>query len=178
MKRLALVLLVTPLALLAAASAAGWLIPNSHVAASSIVVPAAPHAVWPVIREIGSYPEWWDFAHTAERVPGTEERWVLYGSEGDRLPFTVEHDDTGRSMVTRIDDEGLPFGGSWSYHLEPAGDSTRVTVVEDGVIWNPLLRVAARLIVGYHGTLDSYLSALAKRFGVLRPVVAHVEPPA
>lgn len=176
MKRLALALLVTPVALLAAATATGWLIPNTHVAASSIVIPAAPQLVWTAIREIGSYPEWWDFAHTAERVPATEERWVLYGSEGDRLPFTVERDDPGRLLVTRIDDEDLPFGGSWSYHLEAAGDSTRVTVVEDGVISNPLLRVAARLIVGYHSTLDSYLSALAIRFGAERPTVAHVEP--
>ncbi len=172
-----LAVLVIPVVLLALTAAVGAFLPREHVAASMVVVPAERDQVWQAVRSVGAYHEWWDFVAETEAVfgEGAEERWVLYGTSGDLLPLVVESETAGELMVTRIVDEGMPFGGTWTYQLESAGPGTTVvTVVERGVIHNPLLRVAARWLVGYHGTMDGYLTALAKRFGSRQPEVTHL----
>ena len=40
-----------------------------------------------------------------------------------------------------------------------------MTVTEQGWVANPLFRFLSRVVFGHYGTLDSYLTALGKRFG-------------
>ena len=40
-----------------------------------------------------------------------------------------------------------------------------VTITEEGRIGNPLFRFMARFVFGYSGTIESYLRALAARYG-------------
>ena len=54
--------------------------------------------------------------------------------------------------------------GDWEVKNEQDG-GTLVTVTEDGEIYNPFFRVMSKLIFGYHRTQESYLSALAQKFG-------------
>jgi hypothetical protein len=68
-------------------------------------------------------------------------------------------------MVTRIADQGLPFGGRWTYELAPSNAGTRVVITEDGEIYNPIFRFMARFVFGYAGTLETYLSQLQARMG-------------
>lgn len=56
-------------------------------------------------------------------------------------------------------------GGSWIYEIAPADGGSRVSVTERGWIANPIFRFMARVVFGYHGTLDSYLKALGRKFG-------------
>ncbi|HZD05714.1 MAG TPA: hypothetical protein VE173_12380, partial [Longimicrobiales bacterium] len=68
-----------------------------------------------------------------------------------------------------IADEGLPFGGTWTYVLEPDAGGTRVTLTEDGEIYNPFFRFMARFVFGYDGTMRSYLDGLEARMGGAQP---------
>jgi hypothetical protein len=68
-------------------------------------------------------------------------------------------------FVTRIVDEGLPYGGTWAHALEGEGNSIRVTITEYGEVYNPIFRFISKYIMGPNGTMDGYLTALAKRFG-------------
>ena len=69
-----------------------------------------------------------------------------------------------RPFVARIADPDLPFGGTWTYEIAPAAGGSRVKKTEDGEIYKPQFRFVARFILGYEGTIASYLAALEKRF--------------
>jgi hypothetical protein len=62
-------------------------------------------------------------------------------------------------------DDGLPFGGTWTRELAPAGGGTRLTITEDGFIRNPIFRVMSRLFFPSTGTINGYLRALATELG-------------
>ena len=82
-----------------------------------------------------------------------------------------------RHLVTRIADDGLPFGGRWEYRIEPDGaGGSNVTITEHGSVYNPLFRFVSRYIMGHTATIESYLRALGKRFGSEpAPVVVTLE---
>ncbi len=57
--------------------------------------------------------------------------------------------------------EGLPFGGTWTYELAPAGPTaTRLTITEDGEVYSPIFRLVGRFFLGYDATLERYRDAL------------------
>jgi len=82
------------------------------------------------------------------------------------LTLVVAVEVPPQRLITQIDaPRGAPFGGFWVYELTPSGGGTRVTVTEQGWVANPLFRFLSRVVFGHYGTLDSYLTALGKRFG-------------
>jgi hypothetical protein len=89
--------------------------------------------------------------------------WIEEGRSG-KMTFVVESSDPPRRLVTRIADPKLPFGGTWTYDITPSNGGSRLTITEDGEIYNPLFRFVARFILGYDGTIGSYLGALGKMF--------------
>lgn len=68
-----------------------------------------------------------------------------------------------RRLVTRVADPELPYGGTWTFELEPDGSGTRLTITERGQIHNPIFRVIARFVFGYAATMETYLDALEPR---------------
>lgn len=68
-------------------------------------------------------------------------------------------------LVANIADKGLPFGGSWDYKLEPEGSGTRITITENGEVYNPLFRFVSRYMMGHTATIDKYLKSLSARLG-------------
>jgi len=107
-------------------------------------------------------PEWRPGVDAVERL---EDRDGLphYEESGrfGTLGYTVEFPEPGRKMVTRIVGKG-DFGGTWTYVLEPDGDGSRLTVIEDGEIYNPVFRVLTRYVFGYDVTLRDYLNAVER----------------
>jgi hypothetical protein len=63
--------------------------------------------------------------------------------------------------VTRIADERLPFGGTWTWELEPNDGGTRLSITADGFVRPALFRVMARFVFGYHATMNAYLEPCA-----------------
>ena len=90
------------------------------------------------------------------------------------MPLEVLESDPPRKMVTRIADPNLPFGGTWTYQIEETSKGSRITITENGEIYNPIFRTVARFFMGYHATMDGYLKALGEKFGeTVEPV--HVD---
>jgi MFS family permease len=147
--------------------AAGMFLPREHLAASSARIEQPVDSVWSVVRDLGGYAGWWPNLRSVERDADTTggEVWVQRDQRDQRLPIEVVASEAPRLLVTRIADQRLPFGGTWTYELTQVNGVCIVTITEDGEIFNPLFRVVARLFVGYHGTIDSYLEALGERFG-------------
>ncbi len=69
------------------------------------------------------------------------------------ITFEVVESVPPRRLVRRIADKNLPFGGSWTYEVEPVAGGAALRITENGEVYNP-----AR-------TMDQTLQALAKKFG-------------
>ena len=166
MKRKLTLVLGTVAILVGATWFIGLMLPVAHVAESRITVAQPIDTVWRVVRDLASYQTWWSHSEGMEPAPGEGETWVQVDAHGDRIPLAVVLVHPPTRLITRIIDEGLPFGGTWTYSLAATGESeTTVTLTEDGRVYSPIFRFVGWVIIGHHGTMDSYLTDLARHFG-------------
>ena len=144
----------------------GYMLPQSHVATRERTYPAAPDAVFSAITTPTSYPEWRSGVKKVEMLPAVDgkTRFKESGSDGD-ITFVIDEAVPAKRVVSRIADKELPFGGSWTYELTPAaeGRGTRLSITENGEVYNPLFRFMSRFIFGHEGTIKGYLAALETR---------------
>lgn len=152
--------------LVAGAYLVGTALPLRHRATVSEVVRAPPEQVWAAVTTVDSFPRWRRGVESVERLPERNGRpvWV---ERSRTAPMTMEavELDPPRRLVTRIADEELPFGGTWTFELEPEGPDTRVTLTENGEIRNPLFRFMSRFVFGYEHTMRNYLEDLEGHLG-------------
>ena len=153
-------------ALLLALAVVGTRLPRRHVAASAIEIARPPAEVWAAVADFAGWTAWAPGVKAMERLPdrGGREVW-RFSSGHHRIATEVIERTPPRRLVTRIADDDLPFGGSWTWELADAPTGTLVTVTEDGEIRNALFRSLARFVFGRHGTQEKYLRSLAKRLG-------------
>lgn len=143
--------------------AGGALLPRDHVATGSIKVASAPLEIWQTIRNVGNHPSWRKGVTRVEILEGdplAPTTWIEYRGR-DQLKLHLEAADAPRRCVTRIADENLPFGGTWTIELTEENGQTRVRVTEHGFVKLPPFRVIARFLIGYSRTLQDYLRELA-----------------
>jgi uncharacterized protein YndB with AHSA1/START domain len=152
--------------LVATVYAVGLLLPKSHVASASARYAATPQQVWAVLTDPSAFPQWRPGLARVELLPDVngQRGWREYGSD-EPVSYRVVESDAPRRLVARIADENLPYGGTWTYDVAPAGSGTRLTITERGEIYNPVFRFVARFIIGYTGTMTAVLRALGARFG-------------
>ena len=145
----------------------GAALPRDHVAAMAARIPAAPESVWAALTTPAGFPAWRSDVQRVELLSATATgpSWREHGRNG-AITYVIESAEPPRRLVSRIADRGLPFGGSWEYRIEPEGaTASRVTIVERGAVYNPIFRFVSRFIIGHTKTIETYLRALAKRFG-------------
>jgi hypothetical protein len=128
--------IVGSLALIVAIAAlAGAMLPQKHTASRTARVALAPAALYPILVQMAQ----------ASTDP----------------PVRVERQEPPSLLVTRISDPNLPFGGSWTYRLEPAGaGASDLTITEDGEVYNVIFRFVSRFIMGHHATMDAFIRDL------------------
>jgi uncharacterized protein YndB with AHSA1/START domain len=141
----------------------GVFLPIRHTVTLEREIAAAPEEVWEVITGVEEYAEWRPGVEHAESIEpiGGWPAWREEGPEGT-LTFAVAAVEPQRRWVTEIVDEGLPFGGRWTYVLEPTDGGTDLTITEDGFVISPLYRFVS-FFTGYEGTAQAYLDALEAR---------------
>ncbi len=146
--------------------AAVWLIglglPQDHSATVSRDLPASIGVVWERITDPEDMPRWRPDVNAVEVLESRNDglpRWRERGSRG-AMTLQATRVEPLDLIVLQIADEGLPFGGTWTYRLEPTASGTRLTITEDGEIYNPIFRFVSRFVLGYEGTMTRYLDAL------------------
>jgi len=143
----------------------GRRVPEGHVASCSARFGRPPEELWQLVSDFEGWPSWNRWIRSAKRREDPDrEVWVLRTRQGP-LPSEVVTREAPRLLVTRVADDKLPFGGTWTWRIEPDGGGCRVTVTEDGVIKNPLFRFLGAKVFGYHGTMRAFLTALGQRLG-------------
>lgn len=146
----------------------GAFLPRDHVAASSVELRQSPDSVWRTMRDLASLATWWPDMQESRRVEDSAGRevWSQKMKNGFVMRGIVTESMPPTRFVTTIDAApGAPFGGSWTYEIEPAGGGSRVTVTERGWVANPIFRFMSRFIFGYHRSQDAYLTALGRKVG-------------
>jgi uncharacterized protein YndB with AHSA1/START domain len=145
--------------------AVGLMLPREHRATTTTIIRAPVDSVWKTIADVQTHAQWRDGVERVEIVSAGEPmRWREITDQGAMTLERVEASPP-RRMVSRIADEDLPFGGTWTYELEPVDTGTQVRITEDGFVSNPIFRFMSRFVFGHHATQASYLRSLGRRFG-------------
>jgi uncharacterized protein YndB with AHSA1/START domain len=141
----------------------GWMLPVSHVASRSASLNATPETVWRTITDVDAFPTWRSGVRKVERLPDRNghQVWAEDGTTG-RITLAVERSEPPHTLVTRIADPDLPFGGTWTYRITPTANGCTLTITENGEIYNPVFRAMARFVFGYESTMAAYLDGLKK----------------
>ena len=147
----------------------GALLPKSHTAARTARFDQKPENVWQTITDHANEPSWRGDIRKKERLADRNGHpvWRETRGRGDVMTFETMVFEPPRTMVGRIADDNLPFGGTWTYEIKPVdgGNACTLTITEDGEIYHPIFRFVARFLMGYRATMTGYLTALSKKFG-------------
>jgi uncharacterized protein YndB with AHSA1/START domain len=159
-----LIILAVIVALVVVIVAIGFLLPVKHVATRSARFDKPAEKVFLALTEVEKFPEWRPSVERVEVLPpnGTHPRFREIGSDGTIL-FETDSVIPNQRLVNRIADPSLPFGGRWIYDLTSEGGLTRLTITEEGEVYNPVFRFVSRFIMGHTRTIDRFLSDLQTR---------------
>jgi hypothetical protein len=152
--------------LVALLATVGAFVPRRHVATCAVRLRAKPQEAWDVVSDFAAWPSWAPDVRAMDRLPDRDGRaaWRMSSRQGAIATEVLVWTPPER-IVTRICDDSLPFGGSWSWEIEATPEGSRVAITEDGEIKNLVFRAMARFLFGYHATQDKFLRALAARLG-------------
>ncbi|MBA2687713.1 MAG: SRPBCC family protein [Gemmatimonadaceae bacterium] len=144
----------------------GLALPSAHTAKTRATLKASPQHAWEAITNVGAFPTWRSDVKSVEVFPPAAGRrtWREDGSNGKISYQEVEAAAPSRFKV-RLTDDSLPFGGTWTYDIQPAATGTQLTITEDGIVRNPIFRFVSRFVFGHYKTQETYLRDLAKKFG-------------
>ncbi len=150
--------------LVALAAVTGALLPRKHSATRKARYRVSPEALYAVIA---GPPDW----RTGVKSFGVladqdgRRRWWEEDIHRQKVTFELVEERFPSRLAVRIADQGLPFGGTWSFDIEPlAGGGSELRIREDGEIHNVIFRFMARFFFGYTASIETYLSDLAAKF--------------
>jgi Polyketide cyclase / dehydrase and lipid transport len=141
-------------------------LPAQHTASKSIRLKKKPADVYALVFDFASASSWRPDVKNVEMLDNIDGR-IRYreNSSHGAVTYEVAENVSGEKIVTRIVDLDLGYSGSWTYQFEAIPEGTRMRITEDGTVSNLLFRFMARYVFGYTSTMESYLKAVAKRFG-------------
>ncbi len=140
--------------------------PVKHTVTRSIVLKQKPDVVFAAIDDAEAYPTWSSMITKVERMgeregrPATKQTLKI----GMTVIVTTLEREPATRLVTRMEKEGGPVWGTWTYELRPEGEGCRVTITEEGEMKNPLFRGLAGLR-GVDASIKCQLGDLGRKFG-------------
>jgi len=144
----------------------GALMPKGHTASRTAVINKAPEVLWQTMTDCAAFPQWRTDIRSVEVLPDRDGHkvWREDGKNGEMTLEAIEASPPSR-LVLRIADPDLPFGGTWTYELQASGAGTRVTITEDGEVYNPIFRFIGRIFFSPTASIETYLKAVGKKYG-------------
>jgi uncharacterized protein YndB with AHSA1/START domain len=141
----------------------GYALPVKHVAARQAHLRQSPDRVFGLITNVNDFPAWRPSVTRVEVLPPNNgrTRFKEIGSDGSIL-FETDSVVAGKRLVNRIADPSLPFGGRWVYEIAPDADGAKLTITEEGQVYNPVYRFVSRFIMGHTRTIDRYIADLQR----------------
>lgn len=130
-----------------------WLLISGGVLAALVVVMIVIGAMLPVAHVASGSAQ---FAKAPPQLFAAMEK--LTAEQLD-VPFDVVERQEPARLVTRIR-PGQAFGGTWTYEIVPDGAGSKLTITENGEVYNPLFRFLSRYAFGHTATIDGFLKKL------------------
>lgn len=139
--------------------------PAGHVASARASYARGPDEVFAAISGHGEQTKWRADLKSLEMLPAQGGKTVFREVTGfGPVTFIVDESVPPKRYVTRILDESLPYGGKWTFELEPKGAGTQLTITEAGEIKSFVFR-ALSVFFSKTATIEGYLAGLGKHFG-------------
>ncbi|HEX4562597.1 MAG TPA: SRPBCC family protein [Gemmatimonadales bacterium] len=163
--RIALVVVGVLVGLVGLVAIIGALLPVKHQVTREATFKASADKLFVLISSPMDFPKWRTGVKSVELLPtgGGPPKWTEISTDG-AITFAVTQSIPGVELVTTIADKSLPFGGSWTYVLAPAGpDSTTLRITENGEVYNVIFRFMSRFVFGQAATIERYLKDVQKR---------------
>jgi hypothetical protein len=165
MLRWTLGIIIGLIAIVGLAWIVGLMLPKGHRASRTIALAASPETVFAAITDFKRYPDWRSDVKTIEVEGSGQGALVREENKNGTIPYRIEALVPPSRLVMRIADPKLPFGGTWTYELQAAGNGTSLTLTEDGEVYNPIFRVMQKLFFSPFKTIDTFLDSLKRRVG-------------
>jgi len=143
------------------ATLAGCLLPRDHVARMTIDLHSPRERVWALISDVSGTARWRHDVTQITIAAGSPVRFTETSAHGD-TPYEIVSQAPPRRQVIRVVDQGRPFGGTWTWAIEPHEGGSRLTITEAGFVKNPFFRVMAKLFFKPTATMERYLRDLAR----------------
>ena len=140
----------------------GAMLPKGHSASRTARVNLPPDALYSLLTDVARYQSWRPDVKSLQRLPDKNgmPAWIEE-SNGTKIPMRFERMERPALLVGRIDTDDLPFGGTWTYRIVPAGATTSdLTITEDGEVKNPIFRFMSKFVFGHYATIDAFLAHL------------------
>jgi hypothetical protein len=147
----------------------GYSLPKAHSVSRSATVAMPPEALYALLVDVDRYQSWRPAVKSLQRHPDRDGKpaWTEEVS-GMKIPLYFERAEPTSLLVSRIADPSLPFGGTWTYRIQPAAGGSALTITEDGEVYNPFFRFMSRFVFGHTATMDEFLKNLDSRAGTGR----------
>jgi Polyketide cyclase / dehydrase and lipid transport len=160
----ALIVVGVLVTLVALVAVIGVMLPKNHLASRSSHFRQPPQAIWDAIT---GAPDWRPDIRSFEKLPPRDghRAWKEIDKHGQAIAYVSVDENSPHRLVTRIADPKLPFGGTWTYEIVPESGGCQLTITEAGEIYNPIFRFMSRFVLGYSGSIETYLKALHAKFG-------------
>jgi hypothetical protein len=142
----------------------GAVLPKGHSATRVIELSRPPEEVWEVLTDFEGQAAWrTDITAVRRKEGASPETWIEAGPNGE-MPLATTEAVAPRRLVRTIADPSLPFGGTWTYELTPSGSGTKLTITEDGEVYNPVFRFVSHYFLDQSATIERVMRALAAHF--------------
>lgn len=142
--------------------------PMDHIATCSATIHRPPRDVFDAVEDDVRSTEWRTDVVKVERStsPYGKPIWAETNHNGETVSYLEVLTYPGRLIDREIRDKTLPYGGEWKYAFRSDGaGGTRVSIIEFGVIYNPVFRFVERYFLGYTSTLRTFIADLGRNFG-------------
>ena len=137
----------------------GAMLPKHHTATRTAILKATPEKVFALISgpqdwrtDLKSYSFFEQDGHHMARETD---------KHGQTITYEIAESQPPTLLKRSIAEKNLPFGGSWTWSIQPQSDGCSVTITEDGEVYNPVFRFVSRFIMGQTRTMDNYLAMLS-----------------
>ncbi len=156
-------------ALFGTAVLVGRTLPVEHSVTVTRAFPVSAETLWTAATDYRGYPLWRAGVDEVERLPDMDGAvaWEEWGSAG-RITMMIEESSPPVRFVARVVDEE-DFGGTWTFVVEEEGTGSRLSITEDGEIYNAFFRFMSRYVLGYDGALEAFMQELARYLADFRP---------
>jgi uncharacterized protein YndB with AHSA1/START domain len=144
----------------------GSLLPKGHVARRTAHYTQTPDSVWAAIADVPGQASWRTDLKSVERAEDRNGKqvWRETSKRGDVVPYETTEIIPPRRLVRTIADPDLPYGGRWIYEVAAEPTGARLTITEEGLVYNPIFRFVSHYFLDMGATIEGYMKALGTRF--------------